>query len=49
MDEPDEENLGDMSDLGITEADKIEGGKVIGNGDNEESGGSRAEVGERAV
>lgn len=35
---PDEEDLRDMFDLGITEADEIEGGEVIGDSDDEESG-----------
>lgn len=37
-DSPDEEDVRDMGDLGIAEADEIEGGEVIGDSDDEESG-----------
>lgn len=38
-----------MCDLGITEADEIEGGEVIGDSDDEESGRSGGGVWEGAV
>lgn len=38
-----------MCDLGITEADEIEGGEVIGDSDDKESGRSGARVWEGAV
>jgi hypothetical protein len=46
---PDEEDVGDLGDAGITETDKIERGEIIGNSDDEESGGSGARVRQRAM
>lgn len=41
---PDEEELGDVVDAGVTEAYQIVEGEVVGDGDNEEKRGSGARI-----